>query len=491
MKIGLRKERPWSAAAAIRRMAWILAACQIVVVWILPHPVGTDLPAHYTILSGLTRLADLGLDRYLECRWYPSPYMLTNGLFLFFRALVDWETATKCVLTAYLALLPACVLYWVRSFPDPDDRKALFAAAFAANNPVLGGNYHILFGLLTLMVVLGYWFRTIEAPSVRRSVLLASGMLCLYFHHFATFAVGAVCLAVAGALHPARRRLLLEAALACALPGLSFLAFVRSLGGMPALAGDFGWTRIEALYHRLAFPFGGFGFWGDLLTQLPTVLAYLWLAARGLVREGRSRPLALALAAIGALAVCLPAHGHYHMTATRLVFLALFLGLPLLSDLRGMALAAAVAGTLAWNAYVAANLAALQGPVGSYIAFLDRIPPHQAVFPLYEKLDATSRGSRVHDFYSKLVNHYHVEKGGVSPHLTDIVQSPWEGYLRYRDVRYKSDALTVDQFDAARYAPLYPWIVYKGGPAGAERLAPAYGIHEREGDLFLLKRSRD
>lgn len=476
------------AAAFARRLAWGIAACQVAFVWLMAHPVGTDLPAHYTVLAGLTHREDLGLDRYLEYRWFPSPYMLTSGLFLLFGSFADWETAARCVLTLYFTLLPACVLYWIRSFSDTDDTKILFASAFSVTNTVLGGNYHSLFGLMTLLVVLGYWFRTAGAPSVRRILLLALGMLAVYFHHFAVFAAGIFCQAVLSVFHSGRRRLLLEAVLCTLLPAAFYLKFAHDLGGMPALAGDFHWTHLEAVYHRLAFPFGGFGFWGDLLTQLPTVLACLALAAFGVFRERRARSLALALAGIGILVLVLPARGHYHMLGTRLVSLMLFLCLPLLARPRGIWLTAVAVGAVFWNAYVGLNVCRLQKPVGEYIAFLDRIPPDQPVFPLFGKLDAESRGSRIHDFHSKLVNHYHIRKGGVSPHLIDIIQGPWEGYLRYKDPRYKSDALAVDQFDIARYAPLYPYVVYKGSEAGLQPLFPVYRVREREKDLFLLER---
>ncbi len=480
-----------TAGSFARRLAWGIAVCQVAFVWYMAHPVGTDLPAHYVILEGLVRLQETGLDRYLECRWFPSPYMLTSGLSLLFGSLADWETATKCVLTLHFMLLPACALYWIRSFPGENDEKVLFASAFSVSNTVLGGNYHTLFGLLTLMVVLGYWFRTSGAPGIRRTVLLALGMLALYFHHFAVFAAGILCQGVLSACHASRRRFLAETFLCGILPAAFFAAFVRELGEMPALAGDFGWTHRAAVYHRLAFPFGGFGFWGDLLTQIPTVAACLALAATGIFREGRDRSLTLALVVLGMLVLFLPAHGHYHMTGTRLVFLSLFLGLPLLARPRGMFLAAVALGAVSWNAYVGLNLLRLEKSVDEYIAFLDRIPPDQPVFPLYETLDEASRGSRIHDFSSKLVGHYHVRKGGVSPHLTDVVRGPWNGYLRYRDPRYKSDALTVEAFDVARYAPLYPYIVYTGSEAGLRPLLSAYRVREREKGLFLLERSRE
>lgn len=479
---------------AARRAAAVLVAFQVLLVWAIPYPVGTDLPGHVAILSILGRSGEPEFARYFDVGWTPTPYMVANGLVLFFSLLVGMLGALKIVLSLYFVLLPMAAAFWVRSVrPEaPRGPALLWGAAFAFNNPYFGGSLNHLWGLMTALAVLGAWWRLREGPAGRRRLLLAAGLAALYFCHFTPFALAAAILLAVAAADPGRRRLVPEVLLALALPAALFAWFSRVAdlaGGIP----DFGNARYgpypAALVKRLAFPFGGFDFRGDFLTQLPTVVAYAALAALGLRAGHLDRRLGIAVGTAAAAVLLLP-HTHLlaHPIACRIAHVGLFLFLPALAPPRRWTLALLVAGAVLWNGYVGIRLVQVQRGVADYLGLADRIPPAQPVFPLFE---GTTQGpeSRIFSPYEYLVGYYHAEKGGVSPNIPDRPRSPWATYILYKDPRYKSDSVLLADFDLERYAPLYPYVLYRGSAAGTERLMPRYRVVERRGDAWLLHRS--
>lgn len=491
----LAEPSPRATDAICGAAAAALVLLQTTLVWSIPYPVGTDLPGHVAILSILSRYEALGFDAFFTVAWTPTPYMVANGLILFFARFVGEMAALKIVLTLYFALLPVCAAAWASSGGAPRGRAAaaaLFGAAFAFNNPFFGGSLNHLWGLLTALALLAFWFEKPVKNAARRRILLALGLVALYFCHFTPFVFTALVLLAAAAAGGDRRRQLPEVFAGLAAPLALFLWFARDAGlaaGIPPFGGTPFNNFARALYHRLTFPFGAFDFWGDLLTQAPTLAAYAVLVWRGWRHRPPDRSRALAVVIGTALALLLP-HTHLltHPIACRIWHLTLFLGLAFLAPPGRRTLPLLVLGAVSWNVYAVVRLAHLQEPVGAYMRILDRIPPRQAVFPLFE---GTTKGpeSRVFSPYEYLVGYYHAEKGGVSPNLPDRLRSPWAAYIFYRDARYKADSVLRADFDPQRYAPFYPYVVYKGSPRGAAALAGRYRVTARERDIFLLVRT--
>ncbi len=474
----------------------VLTAAQVAFVWALPYPIGVDLPGHTVTMAILSRYHEMGFDRFFTVEWFPTPYLVANGLLLFFSFFMGFIEATKAMISLYFILLPFCVRFWIHSFPRPDDRKTLLAAALAYNGPFFGGSFNHLFGLMMSLVVLGAWRRDAEASPQRRQLRLALGLAALYFCHFTPFVLTALILLVWHYTDRARRPRVAEVYAALLVPALLFSWYCLRMSTLteavvPRAFDAYG-SYAQAFINRWGYAWTAFHFWGDVLTQIPTVAGMLLLGIGG-IREGRwTRPLAVAVGIPILATLVLPHTVHVtHAISARLAHMVLFLSLPVLAMPSRGVQALLVLGALGWNAYVGANLIRIQGSVRTYMALLDRVPPRTPVFPLFEK-STQGPESRIFSVFNYLVGYHHALKGGVSPQLADREISPWAAYFAYRDRRYKSSSVLIEDFEPGRFAALYPYLIYRGGTFALNRLAEDYVVLERQGDFTLLgRRPRD
>lgn len=219
-----------------RALFALLLALSLAAVWAFRCFPSQDGPIHLEIAGILRRLAAGGppaFARFFEVNREPEPNWL---VYLPLTALMSALTplaAEKVLLSGYLLLLPAALLYGMRSVRPEAAWLAMLGFPLLASFPFHMGFYNYCYGLGLMLVALGFWLRRRHRMRLAATAALAGLLLAVSLAHpvalaAAGLAVGCVAAAEARAAPAGERlRTLLRLGLpplAAALPALAPIA---------------------------------------------------------------------------------------------------------------------------------------------------------------------------------------------------------------------------------------------------------------------------
>lgn len=407
--------------------AVVLILSSLLPIWTATFPPLQDYPNHLLSAHMAAHYNDPNFDyaQNFILEWRPVPNMLGHAIIAGLAYIVPTPLAGKLCLSLYIILFPLSIFYLISAVDSNKLLLGLFSFPLIYNWFFNMGFLNFCLSLPLYFLAAGFWWKTrSDSPHrARRRAILGLLTFLVYLSHFVTFGtwlitIGLLSVISYGWLDTIKRGLLLGVwAVAILTPATMLCDVVR--------------TQIEALLDLItpsviAFaslptklmtayqPFISFRALVEGTVLLILVILYLVLLLRNIAQRNASPFLAVTLALVGLYLVLPVGFRALFYIASRLLILAVILGLPTLYVPRRFRWRVILGGflvvmsithiTLMLGVYHRAN-----GELSDYYAGLQHIPPQQAVLPI----------SRVHRGYVYYQEHvwayYHIEKGGLSP----------------------------------------------------------------------------
>jgi hypothetical protein len=236
---GLRA-RGWLAPAVLILAA--LVALHVVPFWAFRYFPSQDGPSHVENAYALAHYHEDGrvYGEFYDVNSRPVPNWLSHAALALLMKAFPPLASERLLLTGYVVLFAACMLYFVRSTCEGGKEwLALIAFPLVSTYLLHMGFYNFVISFPLSFFAVGYWWkRRDRAPGWKWVVLLNLILMLVYFSSVLSQAVAVLCILGLAALHYGRnirRTLLLAVCLlpSCALP----LYFVLSSPGEPASPG--------------------------------------------------------------------------------------------------------------------------------------------------------------------------------------------------------------------------------------------------------------
>lgn len=163
-----------------------LASIALIPVWAFTYFPTTDGGAH--VANADVLLQYFGPDgtayrQYYELNSLPVPNALGHFILALLMAFLPHLAAEKCLISAYVLLLPLSVRYAVMAVRPSSGWIALLVVPLSLNWIFHQGFYNFLISVAIFFFLLGYWLRRREAMNAKRTVILGFLGLLLYAGH--------------------------------------------------------------------------------------------------------------------------------------------------------------------------------------------------------------------------------------------------------------------------------------------------------------------
>ena len=166
-------------------MFLLLLLLYILPVWIFAYFPTQDGPSHAYNAFILRHLEDpeYVFDEYYEVRRFPIPNWASHASMLLLMQLVPPLIAEKTLVTGYIILMAASMLYLLNSVGESRTPLVFIGFPLIYNYPLIMGFYNFSLGSALMLLIVGYWWRHFESLNARKMSVLTFLLIVQYFCH--------------------------------------------------------------------------------------------------------------------------------------------------------------------------------------------------------------------------------------------------------------------------------------------------------------------
>ena len=175
---------------------WTLAFIVLVLVYVLPIWIFTYFPSQdgpcHIYNSFILRHyndPDYVFNKYYEIRKSPVPNWASHAIMMLLMYLVPPLIAEKLLLTGYIILMAASMLYFLNGVEGGRTPLAFLGFPLIYNFLFLMGFYNFSLAVALLMLSVGYWWKHYDTFGVKNAVVLGVLLVALYFCHLVPLAL--------------------------------------------------------------------------------------------------------------------------------------------------------------------------------------------------------------------------------------------------------------------------------------------------------------
>ncbi len=175
-----------------------LAFIYILPIWLFKYFPSQDGPSHLYNCFILKHYndPDYVFNQFYEIRKSPIPNWTSHILITLFMYVVPPLIAEKLLLTGYVVLMAAGMLYLLNAVEDRRKPLVFIGFPFIYNYLLLMGFYNFSLGIGMFMLVIGYWWKRFDTFNVRNAITLGLLLIVLYFCHLVPLALAMFSIAV-------------------------------------------------------------------------------------------------------------------------------------------------------------------------------------------------------------------------------------------------------------------------------------------------------
>lgn len=399
----------------------ILILANLVPLWLFTYFPSFDRPAHLLRQNILVNYDNPEFDynKNFAVQNLPVPNILSDYMVVVFARFASVENSSKILYSLLFMLLPASLVYYLKAVRPENCYLAICGCLFSYSYHLLiWGNENFCLSIPIFLVSFGYWWIRKDRMGAKEYIVAGILWLGLYFAHILGFAMLIVVVLTSSTIlwRNLRRTTL---AILPSLPGVALYVwwnFKRGEYFDNPIIWDFDiGNKFESLAE--VFLFGaklGFPVYLEigLLIFLASYAVLCIISRISRKDAGVMSPIVTSFVVLLLLALVLPKWFILYGADQRMLFIALFFGLPLLAYSRKVRtiITVFICGlTLYYNSVILEYFARENHVLSDYRAALSKIPPRQKllplVFPPYTDLPT----------YHRFYDYYHLEKGGINP----------------------------------------------------------------------------
>jgi len=233
----------------------ILALIYILPIWVFKYFPSQDGPCHIYNSFILKHYddPDYVFNQYYEVRKSPIPNWTSHAFMMLLMYLVPPLIAEKLLLTGYVILMAASVLYFVNAVDARRTPLAFIGFPLIYNYLFLMGFYNFVLGVALFMLSVGYWWKRYDTFGIKNMAILTLLLVLLYFCHLVPLALAMFSIVAVAILYlPFRisrwKRTLLT--LPCMLPASALTFYYLRTRGTAQRAGAWTLSRLWQYFVR-------------------------------------------------------------------------------------------------------------------------------------------------------------------------------------------------------------------------------------------------
>lgn len=163
----------------------LLTLIYIAPIWIFTFFPSQDGPSHLYNAFILNHYNDpkFTFNQYYDIRSALIPNWTSHALLAFFMGFGSPLTSEKLLLTVYILLMSASLLYLVTGVQNDAKPLAFLGFPYIYNGLFVMGFYNYAMGIGLMLISIGYWWRNGKNINYKTHLILGALMLLLYFTH--------------------------------------------------------------------------------------------------------------------------------------------------------------------------------------------------------------------------------------------------------------------------------------------------------------------
>ncbi len=217
----------------------------ILPVWVFKYFPSQDGPCHIynSFILKHYNDPDYRFNEFYEVRKSPVPNWASHFSMMLFMYIVPPLIAEKLLLTGYIILMAASILYLLNASGKGRTPLAFIGFPFIYNYLLLMGFYNFSLSVALLMLSVGYWWKHFDTFGWKNMAILGLLLVALYFCHLVPLALAVFSIAAISVLSlPPRFRKWKQVLLSlfCMLPSIGLSIYYLETRGTARNIG--GWT---------------------------------------------------------------------------------------------------------------------------------------------------------------------------------------------------------------------------------------------------------
>lgn len=163
----------------------LLVLAYVLPIWIFTYFPSQDGPCHIynSFIIRHYDDPDYVFNKYYEVRKSPIPNWASHAAMTLLMYLVPPLIAEKLLLTGYIILMAASILYFVNAVDEKRTPLAFIGFPFIYNYLFLMGFYNFSLSVAFFILSVGYWWKHFNTFGIKNAVVLTLLLVALYFCH--------------------------------------------------------------------------------------------------------------------------------------------------------------------------------------------------------------------------------------------------------------------------------------------------------------------